>query len=73
MKKHRPVKHAHRRAMIAERKSRGRYSRCDLPKPETCRSIEWCQGCWAASYLGKRKDCLKPWCNTEYYKNNYGG
>ena len=31
MKKHRPVKHAHRRAMIAQKKAKGKYSKVHLP------------------------------------------
>lgn len=32
MKKHRPIKHAHRKALIAEKKARGKYSKPHLPK-----------------------------------------
>lgn len=62
MKKHRPVKHAHRKAMIAEKKAKGRYSRCDLPKRETCASM-YCLDCWAFSVNRRWKTCVKSWCN----------
>lgn len=48
MKKHRPVKHAHRRAMIAEKKSKGKYSRCHLPNSWTCH-YGFCSNCWAST------------------------
>lgn len=43
MKKHRPVKHAHRKAMIAEKKAKGKYSRSHLPY---CLHM-CCFDCWA--------------------------
>lgn len=50
MKKHRPVKHAHRKAMIAQKKANGKYSRIDLPKEFIPNHICWaqdCSCCWA--------------------------
>lgn len=48
MKKHIPIKHAHRKAMIAEKKARGKYSRSHLPKMNKCTDL-WspCDTCWA--------------------------
>ncbi len=68
MKKHRPIKHAHRKAMIAQKKAKGKYSRPHLPKPLTCLNIHCCE-CWAAKYFGKIKNCTKPWYNTPWYKS----
>lgn len=47
MKKHRPVKHAHRKAMIAEKKAKGKYSRVDLPKGfwHIVIVLSWCHDC----------------------------
>ena len=45
MKKHRPIKHAHRKAMIAQKKAKGKYSRSHLPKPLTCPNIPHYK-CW---------------------------
>lgn len=50
MKKHRPVKHAHRKAMIAEKKAKGKYSRVDLSKGFGLIRCNWehdCSCCWA--------------------------
>ena len=55
MKKQRPIKHTHRKAMIAQRKSKGKYSRQDLPKPESCFRIKWCEKCWANKKCKKKK------------------
>jgi hypothetical protein len=35
MKKHKPVKHAHRKSMIANKKAKGKYSKVHLPEPKT--------------------------------------
>ena len=35
MKKHKTTKHAHRKALISQRKAKGKYSKTHLPKPET--------------------------------------
>lgn len=65
MKKHKPLKHAHRKMLMADKKAKGTYSRKDIPKPYTClnTSCYYTEFCWAES----RKNCLLPWCNTETY------
>lgn len=54
MKKHKPVKHAHRKAMIAEKKSKGKYSIVHMPGGSNYGS---CYGircpCW-----GHKKHCF---------------
>lgn len=46
-RKHTKVtKHAHRKAMIAEKKSKGKYSHPHLPTPEVCQYMS-CYKCWA--------------------------
>jgi len=68
MKKHRPVKHAHRKAIIAQRKAKGKYSKVHLPNSYTCHYIciqKNCKGCWASIH---RTNCLMP-CgrHTNYF------
>lgn len=51
-RKHTKVtKHAHRKAMIAEKKAKGKYSRVDLPKgfddPIHYCLTQYCSRCWA--------------------------
>ena len=63
MKKRKPVKHAHRKAMISQKKASGRYSRPHLPKSEICNcicSLTHCDFCWA---YRKRRNCLYPLLN----------
>lgn len=62
MKKHRPVKHAHRKSMISQKKSKGKYSRCDLPKRKTCASMYSPENCLASWVNRKLETCIQSWC-----------
>ena len=69
MKKRRPVKHAHRKAMIAQRKAKSKFSKCYLPKTKaivaSCKGddisfffMHICRHCFARGKIFMCKSCV---------------
>ena len=81
MKKHKTIKHAHRKALIAEKKAKGKYSRVHVPNPVACCSMDDCPfdplryrngkppSCWYARKYPNRKSCPKEnWVPNKWLK-----
>ena len=63
MKKHRQIKHVHRKAMTSQKLAKGKFSKCHLPKEKTildsCGIYNSCFFCFICSYCwaNGKSDC----------------